>query len=87
MIFERLIAKRHPWVRLVGQESPGFVYNIKEMAKKQKRYKTTTFWVIHRRALGGQYGAKGLLPEAYPDRQFPLDRDPLIQLHLVHDAR
>ncbi len=44
VIFERLIAKRHPWVRLVAQESPGFVYNIKEMAKNKKRYKTTTFW-------------------------------------------
>ena len=44
VIFERLIAKRHPWIRLVAQESPGFVYNVKEMANNKKRFKTTTFW-------------------------------------------
>ena len=44
VIFERLSAKRHPWVRLIAQESPGFVYNIREMANNKKRYKTTTFW-------------------------------------------
>ena len=44
VIFERLIAKRHQWMRLVAQESPGFVYNVKEMANNKKRYKTTTFW-------------------------------------------
>jgi TRAP-type uncharacterized transport system substrate-binding protein len=44
IIFERLIAKKHPWLRLVAQESPGFVYNVKEMANNKKRFKTTTFW-------------------------------------------
>ena len=44
VIFERLIANRHPWLRLVAQESPGFVYNIKEMAKNKKRHQTTTVW-------------------------------------------
>ncbi|MGI9476109.1 MAG: TAXI family TRAP transporter solute-binding subunit [Hyphomicrobiaceae bacterium] len=44
VIFERLIAKKHPWMRLVAQESPGFVYNVKEMANNKKRFKTTTFW-------------------------------------------
>lgn len=54
VIFERLIAKKHPWVRLVAQESPGFVYNIKEMASNKKRYKTTTFWT----STGGLWAAK-----------------------------
>ena len=44
VIFERLIANRHPWLRLVAQESPGFVYNIKEMALNKKRHETTTIW-------------------------------------------
>ena len=44
VIFERLIANRHPWLRLVAQESPGFVYNIKEMANNTKRHETTTIW-------------------------------------------
>lgn len=54
VIFERLIAKRHPWVRLIAQESPGFVYNIKEMASNKKRYKTTTFWS----STGGLWAAR-----------------------------
>lgn len=54
VIFERLIAKKHPWVRMVAQESPGFVYNIKEMASNKKRYKTTTFWS----STGGLWAAK-----------------------------
>ena len=28
----------------MAQESPGFVYNIKEMAKNKKRHETTTVW-------------------------------------------
>lgn len=70
VIFERLIAKRHPWVRLVAQESPGFVYNIKEMAKNKKRYKTTTFWS----STGGLWAAntaqKGFFPKRIPTDSF-----------------
>ena len=68
VIFERLIAKRHPWVRLVAQESPGFVYNVKEMANNKKRYKTTTFLVFDRRIVGRRYSSEGLLYQADSSR-------------------
>jgi hypothetical protein len=89
VIFERLIAKRHPWVRLVAQESPGFVYNIKEMASNKKRYKTTTdhhVLVEHGRAVGGKNRAEGFLRQAHRHQRVPLDGDALKQLHLVRDA-
>jgi len=54
VIFERLIAKRHPWLRMIAQESPGFVYNIKEMSSNAKRFETTTFWS----STGGLWAAK-----------------------------
>lgn len=67
VIFERLIAKRHPWVRLVAQESPGFVYNIREMENK-KRHKTTTFWTSTGGLWAAETAQKGFFPK-------PISRD------------
>ncbi len=70
VIFERLIAKRHPWVRLVAQESPGFVYNIREMAANKKRYKTTTFWSSTGGLWAAETAQKGFFPKPIPRDDF-----------------
>lgn len=70
VIFERLIAKQHPWVRLVAQESPGFVYNVKEMAKNKKRYKTTTFWSSTGALWAADTAQKGFFPKRIPVDNF-----------------
>lgn len=70
VIFERLIAKRHPWVRLVAQESPGFVYNIREMAGKKKRHKTTTFWSSTGGLWAAETAQKGFFPKPIPRKDF-----------------
>lgn len=70
VIFERLIAKRHPWVRLVAQESPGFVYNVKEMANNKKRYKTTTFWSSTGALWAAETAQKGFFAKPIARDQF-----------------
>ena len=70
VIFERLIAKRHPWVRLIAQESPGFVYNIREMANNKKRYKTTTFWSSTGGLWAAETAQKGFFPKPIPRDDF-----------------
>lgn len=37
------ISKKHPWLRIVSSESPGFVYNIKKLASEPALQKTTIF--------------------------------------------
>jgi len=70
VIFERLIAKRHPWLRLVAQESPGFVYNVKEMANNKKRYKTTTFWSSTGALWAADTAQKGFFAKPIPRTNF-----------------
>lgn len=68
VIFERLIAKRHPWLRVVAQESPGFVYNVKEMANNKKREKTTTTW-----SSTGALWAAATAQKGFFDKPIPAD--------------
>ena len=35
------ISKKHPWLRIVSSESPGFVYNYKKLANEPELQKTT----------------------------------------------
>jgi hypothetical protein len=35
------ISKKHPWLRIVSSESPGFIYNIKKLAGEPALQKTT----------------------------------------------
>ncbi|MBI2460764.1 MAG: hypothetical protein HYV61_04540 [Candidatus Rokubacteria bacterium] len=42
-IFDRLVADQHPWLRPFQQETPGYVYNLKVMAKDRTLQKTATF--------------------------------------------
>lgn len=70
VIFERLIAKRHPWLRLVAQETPGFVYNIREMASNAKRYDTTAFWSSTGAIWAGHTAQEGFFDKAYPRDNF-----------------
>lgn len=41
--FERIFAENDPWLRIAVQETPGFIYNIKEMSRNKSRWKTTIF--------------------------------------------
>ena len=70
VIFERLIAKKHPWIRLVAQESPGFVYNVKEMANNKKRHKTTTFWSSTGALWAAESAQKGFFAKPIPRKNF-----------------
>lgn len=42
-IFDRLVADSHPWLRPFQQETPGYVYNLKLLAKDRTMQKTVTF--------------------------------------------
>ena len=70
VIFERLIAKKHPWLRLVAQESPGYVYNVKEMGTNKKREKTTVSWTSTGALWAGDTAAKGFFPKRIPRDTF-----------------
>ena len=70
VIFERLIANRHPWLRLVAQESPGFVYNIKEMANNKKRHETTTIWSSTGGIWAAETAQEGFFSEAISGDNF-----------------
>jgi TRAP transporter TAXI family solute receptor len=41
--FERIFEANHPWLRISAQETPGFIYNLKEMASNKARWRTTLF--------------------------------------------
>ena len=70
VIFERLIAKKHPWLRLVAQESPGYVYNIKELATNKKRFKTTVSWTSTGALWAADTAAKGFFDKRIPRDTF-----------------
>ena len=42
-ILASFVAKEHPWLVLQPQETPGYIYNIREMAQNKPRWKTTLF--------------------------------------------
>jgi hypothetical protein len=42
-IFDRLVADSHPWLRPVQQETPGYVYNLKLLARDKAMQKSVTF--------------------------------------------
>src|SRR5438876_552620 len=42
-IFDRLVADSHPWLRPFQQETPGYVYNLKLLARDKALQKTATF--------------------------------------------
>ena len=64
--FERLVAERHPWLRLVAQESPGYVYNLNEMTSQQKRETTTLAMSSTGAVWAAQTGQEGFFPKALP---------------------
>jgi TRAP-type uncharacterized transport system substrate-binding protein len=41
--YERIFEANHPWLRVAAQETPGFIYNLKEMANNKKRWETCIF--------------------------------------------
>tara|TARA_Y100001934_G_scaffold143348_1_gene172269 strand:+ start:915 stop:1937 length:1023 start_codon:yes stop_codon:yes gene_type:complete len=70
VIFERLIAKKHPWIRLVAQESPGYVYNVKEMGTNKRREKTTVTWTSTGALWAGDTAAEGFFQKRIPRDTF-----------------
>ncbi len=66
-ILGSFIAKEHPWLVYQSQETPGYMYNIREMAKNEKRWKNTIFGtedtVIQLGSHGGAPELKEFLPE------------------------
>ena len=61
--FERLVAERHPWLRLVAQESPGYVYNLNEMTSQQKRETTSLAMSSTGAVWAAQTGQEGFFPK------------------------
>lgn len=41
--YEKIFEENHSWLRVSSQETPGFVYNIKEMATNKQRWPSTIF--------------------------------------------
>ena len=41
--YERIFEANHSWLRVSAQETPGFVYNLKEMVNNKSRWKNTIF--------------------------------------------
>ena len=66
-ILGSFIAKEHPWLVYQTQETPGYLYNVREVAKNDKRWKTTGFGtedtVIQLAVHGGSPELKEFLPE------------------------
>lgn len=66
-ILGSFVAKEHPWLVYQTQETPGYIYNIREMAQNEKRWKTTLFGtedtIIQLGIHGGSPELKEFLPE------------------------
>lgn len=66
-ILGSFVAKEHPWLVYQTQETPGYLYNIREMARNSKRWKTTLFGtedtIIELAFHGGSAELKEFLPE------------------------
>jgi len=43
IVVARLISTTHPWLRIFPQETPGWAYNFKLMARDKQRWKDTVF--------------------------------------------
>lgn len=58
-IFDRLVADSHPWLRPFQQETPGYVYNLKLLARDKNMQKTVVFGS----STGAEWlAAKGIKP-------------------------
>jgi TRAP transporter TAXI family solute receptor len=66
-ILGSFVAKAHPWLVYQTQETPGYIYNVREMAKNQARWKNTAFGtedtIIQLAVNGGSPELKEFLPE------------------------
>lgn len=67
MILQSLLTREHPWLRIKAQETPGYGYNIREMAKNKSLWKSTTFAtedsIIQLSFSGGSPEIKEFYPE------------------------
>jgi len=66
-ILGSFVAKEHPWLVYQTQETPGYIYNVREMAQNKTRWKTTLFGtedtIIQLGAHGGSPELQEFLPE------------------------
>lgn len=66
-IFGSFVAKEHPWLVFQVQETPGYLYNVREMGQNEKRWKTTTFGTEDTVLQLFFQGGKPELKEFYPE--------------------
>lgn len=64
--YERIFEENHPWLRVASQETPGFVYNLKEMATNKKRWKTCIFGSSMALIEAGNHAIKPFFKERIP---------------------
>ncbi len=66
-IFGSYAAKEHPWLALQVQETPGYLYNIREIAKNKNRWKNTAAGTEDTVVQLFYHGGKEELKEFYPE--------------------
>ncbi|HET9490591.1 MAG TPA: TAXI family TRAP transporter solute-binding subunit [Methylomirabilota bacterium] len=66
-ILGSFFAKEHPWLVYQSQETPGYMYNIREMAKNNKRWTNTIFGTEDTVIQLGSHGGRPELKEFLPD--------------------
>lgn len=42
-VVAKFVGEKHPWLRLIPVETPGWIFNLKEMSKSQDKWKTHIF--------------------------------------------
>lgn len=67
-IYGSYVAKEHPWLVFQVQETPGYAYNIREMARNKKRWKNTTFGTEDTIIQIVFHGGAPELKEFYPEQ-------------------
>jgi TRAP-type uncharacterized transport system substrate-binding protein len=68
--FERIFEENHPWLRIAAQETPGFVYNIQEMANNKKRWKECMFGTSLPVTEAAKYGLAPFFKKPIPTKPF-----------------
>jgi TRAP transporter TAXI family solute receptor len=66
-ILGSFVAKEHPWLVIQAQETPGWLYNVREVGKNQKRWKNTTFGTAETIMQLYFQGGRKEIKEFYPE--------------------
>lgn len=68
--YERIFETYHPWLRVAAQETPGFVYNMKEMGRNKKRWKTHVFGTSEAVAASAEHAIEPFFRERINSKAF-----------------